>query len=475
MRKKRRRFQRRSKTEAGFVYILINQHYKEDTLKIGMTTRNPQDRAWEMYDQASGVPGKFTVAFSRQVGNCELAEQLVHKHLGHYRLSEYREFFKISQEKAREIINRICDEVDSLLERITKIPVPADGNSKVAALPPGSNNVQLVAKGEVASCVGKPVDFSDENALGKIAERYLGACFDEATLLISCAKRIKDMALEEALEYLRKTLKTDGGKRGEIEESHSDILASSGKRLWVAQGRFGYALGIVVTEKMTIFGMVLAESAILPMVIFSGLAGGFRWECKREFERIENSKCTELGEVLLGRLKNGAGKTLQWHRDTQTLGKLLTQTIDRVCNTALDLKLKIDCLRNKTAVEIEAALSRFGSVTSKPCQQDLRSGKRLIVKVDTGPLFLAEIIVGSDGRFASAMLRIVVRPFEVRFQSLARKGDAGELLWHQAAQRGCPDEVDQLLVRRIVPEFEKWLGTTAEEAMIWPRRLKPTS
>lgn len=80
-------------SKKGYVYILINEFYQEDLLKIGMTTRSPEIRSYELYDKHSGVPGKFKVIYKKRVEDCEFAEALIHKNLGEYRVNDYREFF----------------------------------------------------------------------------------------------------------------------------------------------------------------------------------------------------------------------------------------------------------------------------------------------------------------------------------------------------------------------------------------------
>jgi T5orf172 domain len=100
------------KTYPGFVYILSNPVFKDDIFKIGHTTRSPSDRAWEIYQNATGVPAKFEVAYARQVANCEQAEQRIHDILNEVRINEYREFFRVSLFQAKEVFEEVCVQVD---------------------------------------------------------------------------------------------------------------------------------------------------------------------------------------------------------------------------------------------------------------------------------------------------------------------------------------------------------------------------
>ena len=68
--------------QQGYVYILISPAFP-DLLKIGMTTRTPEERAKEL-SKGTGVPASFVVAYSELVNNCSLAESLLHEKLsGH--------------------------------------------------------------------------------------------------------------------------------------------------------------------------------------------------------------------------------------------------------------------------------------------------------------------------------------------------------------------------------------------------------
>lgn len=88
----------------GYVYIFSNPgfHLKPSTLnivepiyKIGHTLRSPKIRAWELYEEITGVPDKFKVEYAFKVPPkfAEEIEKLAHKKLKVYRVNKYREFF----------------------------------------------------------------------------------------------------------------------------------------------------------------------------------------------------------------------------------------------------------------------------------------------------------------------------------------------------------------------------------------------
>lgn len=79
----------------GYVYILINPSY-EGLVKIGKTTRDPEERVKEL-SAATGVATPFILVYKRLFQDCHTAESNIHTVLtdkGH-RVSESREFFRI--------------------------------------------------------------------------------------------------------------------------------------------------------------------------------------------------------------------------------------------------------------------------------------------------------------------------------------------------------------------------------------------
>jgi T5orf172 domain-containing protein len=72
----------------GYIYIMINPSLEKDLLKIGRTTRKPEERASELC--TTGVPARFHVAYEEEVENCFLAESLLHQQLASYRYDQKR-------------------------------------------------------------------------------------------------------------------------------------------------------------------------------------------------------------------------------------------------------------------------------------------------------------------------------------------------------------------------------------------------
>lgn len=76
----------------GFIYVLANASMP-DVYKVGMTTRSPNARAFEV-SNATGVPTPFDVVYYAEVAEPMMQEKRVHKLLADYRVNNGREFFK---------------------------------------------------------------------------------------------------------------------------------------------------------------------------------------------------------------------------------------------------------------------------------------------------------------------------------------------------------------------------------------------
>lgn len=102
----------------GYVYAMINPSYK-DLVKIGKTTKDPEERAKEL-SSATGVATPFIVVYKRFFNNCTIAEKQVHTILTEQgcRVNDSREFFSVSIPDAINIILNIPDSDDAFNESI---------------------------------------------------------------------------------------------------------------------------------------------------------------------------------------------------------------------------------------------------------------------------------------------------------------------------------------------------------------------
>ena len=91
---------------SGSVYVLANSSMP-GLVKVGKTTRDPQERAAEL-SRHSGVPQPFRVVFSLLVADCDESERVVHNSLASRRANDDREFFLISIDDAVHTIKLHC-------------------------------------------------------------------------------------------------------------------------------------------------------------------------------------------------------------------------------------------------------------------------------------------------------------------------------------------------------------------------------
>jgi T5orf172 domain len=92
----------------GYIYILSNPSMPS-LLKIGWTLRNAKERAVEL-SRATGIPGQFRVEYEIYVGNPDKIEKIIHSKLDHRRWNKNREFFQISLDEAKSLLDSFDQE-----------------------------------------------------------------------------------------------------------------------------------------------------------------------------------------------------------------------------------------------------------------------------------------------------------------------------------------------------------------------------
>jgi hypothetical protein len=90
----------------GWIYILGNKSIP-GLLKIGMTSRAPEERAREL-SASTGVAEPFDVLSVVKVNNIRDAEKLAHQLFEAYRHNSNREFFNLELDLAIDILNVIA-------------------------------------------------------------------------------------------------------------------------------------------------------------------------------------------------------------------------------------------------------------------------------------------------------------------------------------------------------------------------------
>jgi len=132
--------------KAGVVYILINEAFKDDWLKIGCTTHDGHTRATQINKETkalTGLPAELACIFQISTEDCGTAERRVHHRLRHYRRGKHgtkrdgsawgQEWFYVDLEKAKQVINDECWGVDQNRESAfgpTVLPGEADPKEK---------------------------------------------------------------------------------------------------------------------------------------------------------------------------------------------------------------------------------------------------------------------------------------------------------------------------------------------------------
>ena len=92
----------------GYVYVLKNKAMP-GLIKIGQTTRTPEERARELSSE-TGVPSPFEVVYELECEQYEELEKKVHGKLNRYRPASNREFFKCRAGKAIRLLKKLDTE-----------------------------------------------------------------------------------------------------------------------------------------------------------------------------------------------------------------------------------------------------------------------------------------------------------------------------------------------------------------------------
>ena len=78
-----------------------------DVVKIGFTSRSPEERAREAYN--TSVPTRFNLTFAIKSDYAEELEDKIHLALDHYRTDTNREFFSLSPMEARDRVLQLAE------------------------------------------------------------------------------------------------------------------------------------------------------------------------------------------------------------------------------------------------------------------------------------------------------------------------------------------------------------------------------
>tara|TARA_R110002012_G_scaffold275219_1_gene461754 strand:- start:76 stop:558 length:483 start_codon:yes stop_codon:yes gene_type:complete len=90
----------------SWVYVLSNES-QPGMYKIGYTSHEDVDKRVKQLSRSTSVATPFTLEWAFRCFNAERLEGEVHKQLQGYRVSKGREFFTISLNEAKEIIENL--------------------------------------------------------------------------------------------------------------------------------------------------------------------------------------------------------------------------------------------------------------------------------------------------------------------------------------------------------------------------------
>ena len=99
--------------ETGYVYILTNPSFKEDWVKIGMSSVSVEQRVKQL--DGTAVPLPFEIYATMRTSKYKEAEKLIHSFISMFtnlRIRDNREFFNIKPEKALEIFYQVAKVID---------------------------------------------------------------------------------------------------------------------------------------------------------------------------------------------------------------------------------------------------------------------------------------------------------------------------------------------------------------------------
>lgn len=121
----------RPEQKPGYIYIMSSASIPY--LKIGQTTDDPVVRAKQLSASTSAAT-PFHVAYARKVPDANLAERAIHVALAQYRVSDNREFFKVSLYEAARTLDAL------LIETFTMHDPPTPYAELFASFAPSESN-----------------------------------------------------------------------------------------------------------------------------------------------------------------------------------------------------------------------------------------------------------------------------------------------------------------------------------------------
>jgi ribosomal protein L17 len=95
----------------GKIYIMRNSSLPKNVFKIGLTTKETEERAAQLSD--TSIPDRYYVMREWKVKDCYLAEKTIHKLLEKKRVDPRREHFIVEMKEANDIIDSVVNEINN--------------------------------------------------------------------------------------------------------------------------------------------------------------------------------------------------------------------------------------------------------------------------------------------------------------------------------------------------------------------------
>src|SRR5206468_742289 len=100
-----RRYGFRGRHLVDIVYVITNAAMP-GLVKIGVTNGDVATRLKQL--DTTGMPLPFECFYAAEVKDCAAVEKAIHKAFGDHRVRQSREFFKLSPDKPKAIIELLC-------------------------------------------------------------------------------------------------------------------------------------------------------------------------------------------------------------------------------------------------------------------------------------------------------------------------------------------------------------------------------
>lgn len=148
----------------GFVYILTNESFREDWVKIGKSSRPVDVRSKELDNTA--VPLPFSIYATMRTAKYDSVEKLVHKtidRLTDLRIRQNREFFNVAPAVALDIFRDIAATIDDAEITVYRNNMPvkdAEIEKKPNSESVSSNRRKAFRFSMVGIAVGETITFS---------------------------------------------------------------------------------------------------------------------------------------------------------------------------------------------------------------------------------------------------------------------------------------------------------------------------